>query len=92
MITSFKCSRTAELFKTGKSITFQAVAKVAVRKLDQLQVADDLTDLAVPPGNHLEKLVGNRQGQYSIRVNDKWRICFVWKNGNVEAVKIVDYH
>jgi len=64
----------------------------ALRKLLILDAADSLEDLRVPPGNRLEKLSGNRKGQYSIRVNDRWRICFRWEEGGAAAVEIVDYH
>lgn len=65
---------------------------VALRKLRMLNQSRSITDLRVPPGNRLEALKGNRQGQHSIRVNDQWRICFVWKDGGAEDVEIVDYH
>lgn len=94
MICNFVCSDTEELFRTGKSRKFQSIAKVAIRKLDQLQVAGVLSDLRIPPGNHLEALTGNRAGQHSIRINDQWRVCFVWDtaNNNATHVEIVDYH
>lgn len=92
MIVSFACELTEELYRTGKSRRFQAIAKVALRKLDQLQVAGELSDLSVPPGNRLEALIGDRQGQYSIRINDQWRICFIWQDGNASLVEIMDYH
>jgi proteic killer suppression protein len=65
---------------------------VARRKLRQLDSAAELRDLAAPPGNRLEPLYGNRKGQHSIRINDQWRICFVWRNGDAYEVEIVDYH
>jgi len=71
---------------------FIAIERVALRKLAQLDAAADLAFLRVPPGNHLEALQGNRLGQYSIRINDQWRLCFVWQNGNASDVEIVDYH
>lgn len=92
MIGSFACEHTKELYCTGKSRRFQVVAKVALRKLDQLQVAGDINDLRIPPGNRLEVLLGKRHGQYSIRINDQWRVCFVWQDGNAMNVEIVDYH
>jgi len=92
MISSFACERTEELFQTGKTRHFQSIAKVALRKLDQLHVADKLVDLAVPPGNRLEALSGDRQEQYSIRINDQWRVSFVWEDGYATQVAIVDYH
>lgn len=92
MILSFTCELTEELFLSGKSRRFQAIAKVALRKLDQLHVAGELSDLAAPPGNRLEALSGDRQGQYSIRINDQWRVCFVWQDGHAAQVAIADYH
>ena len=68
------------------------IAKVARRKLRQLEIANRLEDLKVPPGNHLEALKGNRSGQYSIRINDQWRVCFRWTEGGADGVEIVDYH
>jgi len=68
------------------------IAKVARRKLRQLEIANRLDDLRVPPGNHLEALKGNRSGQYSIRINDQWRVCFRWTDGGADSVEIVDYH
>jgi len=65
---------------------------VALRKLQQLDIARKLDDLRVPPGNRLEPLKGNRRGQYSIRINDKYRLCFVWADNGAEEVEIVDYH
>jgi proteic killer suppression protein len=71
---------------------FVNIAKVARRKLRQLEIANRLDDLKVPPGNHLETLKGDRSGQYSIRVNNQWRVCFFWTNAGAEDVEIVDYH
>lgn len=68
------------------------IAKVARRKLRQLEIANRLDDLKVPPGNHLEALKGNRSGQYSIRINEQWRVCFRWAEGGAGSVEIVDYH
>jgi proteic killer suppression protein len=68
------------------------IMRVANRKLTQLHNARDLNDLRVPPGNRLEALRGNRKGQHSIRINDQWRICFQWKDGDAHEVEIVDYH
>lgn len=68
------------------------IQRVAQRKLRQIHAAEQVTDLRVPPGNHLEALEGNRQGQHSIRINDQWRVCFVWTDGGAEQVEIVDYH
>jgi proteic killer suppression protein len=68
------------------------IQRVAQRKLRQVNAAEELRDLAAPPGNRLEALRGNRTGQHSIRVNDQWRICFTWSEGGAENVEIVDYH
>ena len=70
----------------------QAIRTVALRKLDMLDAATRLADLRSPPGNRLEALVGDRRSQHSIRINDQWRICFVWRDGGAELVEIVDYH
>jgi proteic killer suppression protein len=80
------------LFTTGKSARFSGIAKVATRKLLQLNEAEELRDLRAPPGNRLEALQAGRRGQHSIRLNDQWRICFVWTEQGPEHVEIVDYH
>ncbi len=92
MIKSFKCTDTQKLFETGKSARFRGIAKVATRKLTQLQAAATLEFLRSPPGNRLEALDRDRLGQHSIRVNDKWPICFRWTDAGPEGVEIVDYH
>ena len=92
MIKSFKCADTRKLFETGKSTHFGSILKVATRKLTQLEAAATLEFLRSPPGNRLEALKGNREGQHSIRVNDQWRICFRWTSAGPEDVEIVDYH
>ncbi len=71
---------------------FGTIQRVALRRLRQLDAAAQLRDLAAPPGNRLEALHGAREGQHSIRINDQWRICFVWQDGNAYDVEIVDYH
>ncbi|KQM33517.1 Killer protein [Rhizobium sp. Leaf68] len=93
MIRSFKDSMT-EMVASGKAPKgFPAdIVRSSVRKLTMIDVAHDLEDLRSPPGNRLEALKGNRAGQHSIRINDQWRICFVWKDGGAEDVEIVDYH
>ena len=93
MIRSFADDRTARLFERApvKRLT-AAVQRSALRKLLILDAAESLHDLEVPPGNHLEILKGDRKGQYSIRVNDRWRICFRWQEGGAEDVELVDYH
>ena len=92
MIRSFKCEYTEALSKGHRVKRFVNIAKVARRKLRQLEIANRLDELRVPPGNHLEALKGNRSGQYSIRINDQWRVCFRWTNAGAENVEIVDYH
>lgn len=76
-IVSFNCAETQVLYVTGRSRRFANFKDVAVRKLTQLDAAPTLLFLMMPPGNRLEKLTGNREGQYSIRINDQWRVCFV---------------
>jgi len=92
MIRSFKCRDTEALSKGIRVRRFVNIAEVARRKLRQLDIADCLNDLRVPPGNRLEALKGNRAGQYSIRINDQWRVCFRWTEAGAENVEIVDYH
>jgi toxin HigB-1 len=91
MIESFADRDTERLFRDEKVRRFQAIERQARRKLLQIDAADELSDLRVPPGNRLETLTGDRKGQYSIRINDQWRICFRWQHGAHE-VEIVDYH
>jgi len=92
MIQSFKCTQTQERFETGKSRHFANIKQFAERKLTQLAAAVTLEFLKSPPGNHLELLAGDRAGQYSIRVNQQWRLCFVWTADGPADVEIVDYH
>jgi proteic killer suppression protein len=93
MIASFKDRFTAELWRTGHSRKLPAdLRSVALRKLAQLYFAAALEDLRAPPGNRLEALKGDRRGQHSIRINDRFRICFLWQEGNAHDVEIVDYH
>lgn len=80
------------LFETGKSRRFASVARVALRKLDQLDNVTQLQSLGFPPGNHLEALKGDRIGQFSIRINRQWRLCFRWSQEGPTEVEIVDYH
>lgn len=91
-IISFKCSETQNLFSSGKTRRFANFQAVAERKLTQLEAAATLEFLRTPPGNRLETLAGDRQGQYSIRINDQWRICFIWTEQGAAEVEIVDYH
>ncbi len=92
MIKSFKCKYTQALSRGQRVRRLVNVANVARRKLRQLEIANRLEDLRVPPGNHLEALKGDRSGQYSIRINDQWRVCFCWTDAGAENVEIVDYH
>jgi proteic killer suppression protein len=92
MIISFKCADTESLFKTGRTKRFANIKSIAERKLTQLEVAVSLASLKAPPGNRLEALHGNRKGQHSIRVNDQWRVCFIWTTKGPINVEIVDYH
>ncbi len=93
MIASFKDAGAHELYETGRSRRVPSdVQRVALRKLKYLNNAADLNDLRVPPGNRLEALSGDREGQHSIRINEQYRICFVWKDGQFHEVEIVDYH
>lgn len=93
MIKSFNCKETEQLFNREYSRRIQTdIQRIALRKLWMLDAAVELNDLRVPPGNRLEALAGKRVGQHSIRINDQWRICFVWRDGNAHNVEIVDYH
>ncbi|HBF33716.1 TPA: excinuclease ABC subunit A [Candidatus Sumerlaeota bacterium] len=92
MILSFKCPDTESLANRKRVKRFVNIEDVARRKLRQLQIAGRLEDLKVPPGNRLEALKGNRAGQYSIRINDQFRLCFRWTPVGAEDVAIVDYH
>ena len=92
MIRSFGDAGTRRLFETGRSKRFSAFADVAMRKLAQLDAAHTLEFLRSPPGNRLEALRGDRRGQYSIRINDQFRVCFRWTQDGPEQVEIVDYH
>lgn len=93
MIKSFKCKETEKIFKRNFSKKFpQNIQRTALRKLRMLNRANILNDLRVPPSNHLESLHGDRKGQYSVRINDQWRICFEWSNGEARKVEIIDCH
>ena len=92
MIKNFRCRDTQALFETGKSRRWSTIRSVATRKLTQLDAAVTLDFLRSPPGNRLESLKGDRANQFSIRINDQWRICFVWCDEGVYDVEIVDYH
>ena len=93
MIQSFACADTERLFHRERPKRFpQSIHRVAFRKLRMLHRARTLQDLRAPPGNRLEPLKGDRRGQYSIRVNDRFRVCFTWRSGDAFGVEIVDYH
>ena len=93
MIKSFRCKETEKIFRRSFSRKLpQAIQKTAYRKLALLHSAKELRDLLLPPANCLEMLHGDREGQYSIRINDQWRICFTWQDNDAYDVEIVDYH
>ena len=92
MIRSFRGKEAQALFEGQSPRRLQQIARVAQRKLMQLHAAHRLRDLTIFPGNHLEALKGSRKGQHSIRINDQYRICFVWRDGDAFDVEIVDYH
>ncbi|MRR58614.1 MAG: type II toxin-antitoxin system RelE/ParE family toxin [Deltaproteobacteria bacterium] len=93
MINSFKCKETEKIFNGRFSSSLpQSIQRLAARKLDYLDAAGALEDLRSPPGNRLEALKDDRAGQHSIRINDQWRICFVWHDNTAADVEIVDYH
>lgn len=93
MIRSFLGRESERIFRREQARRLPpGVQRVALRKLLVLDAADSLEELRVPSGNHLEKLSGDRQGQHSIRINDQWRICFIWKDGDAYAVEVTDYH
>jgi toxin HigB-1 len=93
MIRSFADKNTERLFFRARVKRFPGkLQRAALRKLTMLDAAESLDDLRVPPGNHLEKLAGDRAGQHSIRINDQWRICFRWSDGEAHEVEITDYH
>ena len=92
MIRSFRDAKTEALFNDTDVPGFRSIERVARRRLLYLHRARHLEDLRVPPGNHLEGLKGDRKGQYNIRINDQWRICFSWKDADAYNVEITDYH
>lgn len=93
MIRSFGDKNTERLWHRERVPSYdQRILHTALRKLRQVGSATTLDDLRLPPGNRLEALKGDRQGQHSIRVNDQWRICFAWRNGGADDVELVDYH
>lgn len=92
MIRSFRCPETRRLFRREFSRRFRSIERAARRRLEYLDSVSTLAEMAAVPGYHLEALRGDRRGQHSIRVNDQWRICFTWKEGEAHDVEIVDYH
>lgn len=93
MIKSFKSKETEKIYQGRYSKRIpKDIQRLTARKLEMLAAASELKSLRIPPSNRLEKLKGDKAGQHSIRINDQWRICFIWKTGNVYEVEIVDYH
>ncbi len=93
MIKSFRDKETEKIFNRQRSRKLPSdIQQIALRKLRMINRAQSLQDLRVPPANRLEKLAGDRAGQFSIRINDQWRICFIWQDGDVLEAEIVDYH
>jgi proteic killer suppression protein len=92
VIKSFCSKDTKALFDGRRVLRFQSIERAAVRKLEMIDGATALADLQAVPGNRLERLRGDREGQHSIRINQQWRVCFVWAEGNANEVEIVDYH
>jgi proteic killer suppression protein len=92
MIKGFRCSETERVFARRQSRRFSGIQRIALRKLLVLDTSGALDDLRVPPANRLEKLTRDRVGQFSIRINDQWRICFRWRDGDAYDVEIVGYH
>ena len=93
MIKSFKNKETEKIYKREVSRKFSRdIQHIALRKLRMINNAKNTKDLKIPPANRLEKLIGDRKGQYSIRINDQWRICFYWRDGDAHEVEITDYH
>ena len=92
MIKSFRCKETEKLFNRGRIRKFQSIERTARRKLEMVNAAKELRDLAQPPNNKLEALKKDRAGQHAIRINDQWRVCFVWRHDNAYDVEVVEYH
>ena len=93
MIKSFACKDTEKIYRREHARKLPGdIQRIAMRKLWMIDAAPEINSLRVPPGNHLEALKGKRLGQHSIRINDQWRVCFRWKDGNAHDVEIVDYH
>jgi proteic killer suppression protein len=92
VIQSFRDADTQELFEARSNRRWRGIARIALRKLDQIEASLNLADLRIPPGNRLEALKGDRAGQYSIRINEQYRVCFSWKADGAHDVEITDYH
>jgi toxin HigB-1 len=93
MIKSFRDKETEKIYSRERSVKLPGdIQQIALRKLRMINYAQNIYDLRIPPSNRLEKLGADRKGQYSIRINDQWRICFVWKENNAYNVEITDYH
>ncbi|MGL4306297.1 MAG: type II toxin-antitoxin system RelE/ParE family toxin [Mycobacteriaceae bacterium] len=92
MIQGFSDKRAEKLWVTHSEHSFGDLQKIILRKLTMMHAAAELNDLRVPPANRLEKLSGNRRGQYSIRINDQFRICFTWNNTGPSNIEVIDYH
>jgi proteic killer suppression protein len=92
VLRAFRCKDTEALFNRRRCLRFQGIERVARSKLTMLNNARSIEDLRVPPGNRLEELSGDREGQHSMRINDQWRLCFVWRESDAYDVEIVDYH
>ncbi len=92
MIASFRCRETQRVFLRQRSRRFSGIERAALAKLLLLEGSERIDDVRVPPGNRLEKLGGDREGQWSIRINSQWRICFRWSGNSAHDVEIVDYH
>ncbi len=93
MIKSFKNKETEKIYRQQVSRKYpRDIQQIAIRKLRMINNAKSINDLRIPPANRLEKLLGNRKGQHSIRINDQWRVCFTWKAGEAYDVEITDYH
>lgn len=92
MIRTFASRETEAICRGGPARRFEAIHRQAIKRLDRIAAARSLADLAALPGNRLERLAGDRRGQHSIRINDQWRVCFVWRADGAYEVEIVDYH
>ena len=92
MIRTFADKESQALYEGRPARRFESIRRQAIKRLDRIAAAQSLSDLAALPGNRLEALAGNRRGQHSIRINDQWRICFVWRSDGAYGVEIVDYH